>query len=152
VTESTNDHILRPRVIAASAYAFYMIAGTAFLFLASTGLKELLGTVSFILWNALLMAGGAFGFIGAATNRHRVEIIGVPGVVSALIALTLFIGSATFSTDTPGITVGLAAICGGAALGTVGRGIEIFRLVRITDRWKRIIRRERRERREQRGG
>lgn len=142
-TNEPTEPVLRPRIVAAGAYTFYMVAGTAFLFLASTGLRDLLGPVSFFLWNGLLMVGGALGVFGALARKHGIELVGIPGVVSALAALTLFIGGATFTSDAPGLTIGFAAICGGAAVGTVGRGIEIYRIVRITDRWKRKIRRER---------
>lgn len=132
--------ILRPRWLAAITYLAYSMAGFAFMFLSSTGLRELLGEWGFTVWNTMLIGGGIIALVGALGKRHYIELIGIPGVFTGLGVYALYIGSAVKDSDNPGVVVGLASICAGAALGVAGRAYEVFKQTSISSRVGRSIR------------
>lgn len=140
----TMGNHLRPRWVAVLTYALYALAGTAFMLLPNGGIKELLGSIGFFMWNFLLSFGGIICLIGAARKNHWLELVGLPGVVTGLGVYSLYIGSRVFESDTPGIVIGFSAICGGAAVGAIGRAYEVRTLTKINSRVSEQIREEER--------
>lgn len=126
--------LLRPRWVASLTYLFYSIAGIAFLFFPSIGLKELLGDTGFIIWNLMLLLGGSASLLGAAFKSYWFEIIGIPGVVTGLLVYGISIFYLVPNSDSPGVLVGLASIMLAASAGTVGRGWEVLRVTLISSR------------------
>jgi hypothetical protein len=138
------ESMLRPRWLAASMYALYCVAGLAFLILPSVGLRELLGTVGFYAWNGMLVLGGFVGALSSLKRKFRIELIGVPGVVTGLGVYGIYCGIAATASDNPGVVIGLAAVFLGAAFGAVGRGFEVQRHASIVERISKEIADEKR--------
>jgi hypothetical protein len=123
----------RPYWLSALTYLTLAAAGAAFLLLPTTGLKELLGVFGFVVWNLMLLGGGLLSFYGSFTKKHWFEVIGLPGVTTALFVYGIYIGFAVTRSDNPGVVLGLSLICVGAAFSGVGRLYEVYGLVRARE-------------------
>lgn len=135
--------LLRPRWLASATYLLYCFAGFAFFFLSGSAIEEVLGPIGFVVWNVMLLVGGSISLFGSVFNKHSIEMIGVPGVFTGLTVYSFYLFAfGIFGSSIPGLYIGLSAVTAGAAIGVVGRGLEIGHLIGINTRVSKLIKRE----------
>lgn len=128
-----------PRPIAVATYLAFVLAGLFFLFWGpNPGVRLLLHTAGFVVWNTFLIIGGLLGAFGAARRQFRVEIIGVPFLSSSLAVYGVSLLPRLDESSAPGALAGIASIFIGASLGVLGQGAAIWihkiRVARDIDR------------------
>ena len=124
----------RPRWVTATAYLFYAIAGISFIFYQSSELRLYLGTFWFIVWNVNLALGGIIATIGALKEVKRIELIGIPGITIGLLVYALFLVREIPHSTSRGILLGFASIFMASCVDTIGRAIEIRKVLNISHR------------------
>jgi hypothetical protein len=122
-----------PRPVAVATYLAFLLAGVFFLFWGpNIGVRALLHTVGFVVWNAFLIAGGILGVVGAAYGRFRIEIIATPFLASGLAVYGVSLLPRLAGAESPGVLAGLSSVFIGSALGFVGQGLAIwFHKIRV---------------------
>lgn len=116
-----------PRSVLAVSYLLFALAGLFFLFWGpNLGVRHLLGTVGFYLWNANLVLGGVISGFGAWKKLFRVEIIGTPLLWSGLTIYGGYFYSRVGESPQPGAVAGLATVFIGAGTLILGKGLAIW--------------------------
>lgn len=120
-----------PRTVAVVAYLLFSLAGAFFMFWSPTvGMKTLLGSTGYYIWNWFLLAGGGFGAVGAGGRNFRIEVVAVPFLVSSTAAYSLSLLPRIAESPAPGALAGLASIFMGIAFLMVGQGVVLWKRLR----------------------
>jgi hypothetical protein len=130
-----------PRFILAVSYLAFALAGLFFMLWGpNVGIKLLLDTWGFYLWNSFLILGGVIGTFGAWRRKFRIEIIASPFLFSGLVVYGGYILSRVSASPQPGATAGLGTIFVGSGMLFLGKGLAIWiHKIRIADAFERRV-------------
>jgi len=130
--------VLRPRPISITTYFLLGVAGVSFLFWEpSPAIKELMGAVKFVVWNIFFMVGGLIGMYGAAKRIYRLELVALPLVGTAIMAYGVAAIPRLGQSPAAGTLFGVTLIFLAAVSELVGRGWELGRVIRISNKLRR---------------
>lgn len=124
-----------PRSVLVVSYLLFSLAGAFFMFWGpNTGVRVLLGSFGFYVWNILLMTGGLVGAVGAWRRKFRIEIIASPPLTAGLCVYGIYILNRIDGSPQPGTLAGLGTIFVGAGFLFLGKGLAIYlRRIRVAN-------------------